>query len=477
MTENIAVCPDCQEELLKTKKRYVCDECDFTCLIDELETQAEPWNQVLYSDESLWLREVSSESPYLIAHEYSRLRTLLGEKKFFGLLLQIKDFVEVLLKLYVVLEVRKQDSKKLYIELLAKPLSLGDWERIARTSQLNLDKNSPINRILKFYSKNRITNWRNEKIGHGALSFDDDPEFIADIEEKIKSIHVLLNEIKSDLAGLNFQLETSQQLLSLNGDKHEHQALQGGIVCNSTSLSPLVLVQGSKIFLFDSFLSRARASMYVDYPTGSKIKINALEINKIFDSIEQEKLTSRLSEQPVDDSYLACEESALKQIDAKSDYVVPQLVVEALKEKFDSSAKGVFLIQMERGTGKTSFSRAIDDLDWGKINFGDSIQRAYYINDTYLSSVDAFVGDVRDTLRCDKAGAIAIKGKLPELRADSPTPAYDFALMLNQYREAHEKHFGNTKLVFVLDGIDELVSADNSIVDFIPDSDLLDDGV
>jgi len=477
MTESVVLCPDCQEELFKTKKRYVCDECDFTCLIDELETEIESWDKVLYLDDKLWLHEVCSESPYLIAHEYSRLRSLLGEKKFFGLLLQIKDFVEVLLKFHVVLEVKKQGSKGLYAELLAKPLSLGDWERIARTVSSKQEKSSPMNKILKFYSKNRITNWRNENIGHGALSFDSDPEFTKDISDKILAIHQLLVGIESNLSSLNFQFDSESQRKSLDGEEVNDIAEEGIIFCNDVSLSPLIILRDKKVFLFDSFLSRSRASMYVDYPSGSKIKINSLELNKVFDTLEYENMSLTLSDQSVEESYLACEESALKKIDSKNDYIVPTLVVSEIQKLFNQHEKGVFLLQMERGTGKTSFSRALDALDWGHIKFDDFTQRAYYINDTYLSTADAFVVEVKDSMRCDDAGRIAIKGKFPDLVKGSPTASYDFAQVLNKYREAYEKHFGCSKLLFVFDGIDELTSHDQDIADFIPNADLLDEGV
>ena len=36
-------------------------------------------------------------------------------------------------------------------------------------------------------------------------------------------------------------------------------------------------------------------------------------------------------------------------------------------------------------------------------------------------------------LRCDTNGQVAIKGRLPDLSADSPSPDYDFATLLNQY--------------------------------------------
>ena len=477
MSSDASICPDCQEELVKTKKRYVCDECDFTCLIDELEPPSAAWDEVLFADDNQWVNGVSSESPYIIAHEYSRLRVLLGEKKFFGLLLQIKDFVEVLLKMYVILEVKKQGASELYSELLAKPLSLGDWERIARSISTKLGKNSPVGQILKFYSKNKITNWRNEKIGHGALSFDDDPEFVADIEGKIKAINQLLGSIKEDLVTLQFSLESGQSSKSLNGTDINNLASEGEIVSALVSLAPLIIFKDQKVFLFDSFLTRSKVSMYVDYPTGKKIKINSIELNKIFDSMEQDKLVANFSGQSIDESYLACEESALKQIDSKSDYIIPKLVVTELEGQLEAFTKGVFLLQMERGTGKTSFSRALDDLDWGRIKFDDTVQRAYYINDTYLSGVDAFVVDARDSLRCDKNGRVAIKGKLPDLSADSPTPDYDFATMLNEYRKAHEKHFGYSKLLFVFDGIDELGTGEKSISDFIPSPELLDEGV
>lgn len=72
-------------------------------------------------------------------------------------------------------------------------------------------------------------------------------------------------------------------------------------------------------------------------------------------------------------------------------------------------------MQMERGTGKTTFCRALDEHSMHNIKLENVNVRAWYLNDSYASKPENFVNGVNDVFRCDREGRIVIKGMLPML--------------------------------------------------------------
>lgn len=121
-----------------------------------------------------------------------------------GALLQVKDLFEVLLKLPVIIAAvtlldrdRNQTENRILLALLEKLLSLGDWEAIARqvynqlefpTGTESIEEN--LKAVLDLFAKNNIVKWRNEVIGHGALSlneFDDVGQDLAKLLKVLKS--------------------------------------------------------------------------------------------------------------------------------------------------------------------------------------------------------------------------------------------------------------------------------------------------
>jgi hypothetical protein len=147
------------------------------------------------TSEELWNREIFETYPALVAHEYWRLYDLLSEKQIYGSLLQIKDLFEVILKLPVLAgaaslykKERTPEENRLLIALFGKSLSLGDWESIGNKlfKQIELPSTaskieSHLESVIELFKNLGIVKWRNDVIGHGALSLNEAHEIEEDI--------------------------------------------------------------------------------------------------------------------------------------------------------------------------------------------------------------------------------------------------------------------------------------------------------
>jgi hydrogenase maturation factor len=198
-------CPKCGSTLTKTKSKLVCENenCDY-----QEKVISKMWYEELAENSNIWCQEAYCNFPSVIAHEYKRYNDMLMKGEIYGAFLQIKDLYEVKLKFPILIksaeiyhkENRKDEENKILLSLLCKPLALGDWLSIGRTiCSINNSKDEKILEILKDvikrYEDEKIVNWRNDKIAHGALQFDIDDEFINDIKKKTEMVEGDLSRI------------------------------------------------------------------------------------------------------------------------------------------------------------------------------------------------------------------------------------------------------------------------------------------
>jgi hypothetical protein len=450
----------------------------------------------LSENEQLWFKPAFQTSTSVIAHEYARLYHLLQEEQSFGAMLQMKDLMEVLLKFPVLLCVshiyslrdRSSEETKVLVAMLEKALSLGDWERIAR-SLANLDSTHQtlkklLKRTLELYSKEQVVNWRNVNLGHGALSFDVDTEFRKDIKQKLKGlknyfkdtiewdkqIQLYLNQNGNEyrLSGEEamFHIEKDTADVSVRFPNH-----------HTVPLFPFILSNDHSIYFFDTYYSYKDKTMMLDYTKGKK-KIHP-QVNELIKGTRRQLDFTVSKGSTVDDPiYSMIEEEILHKIGEVKDFRSPDYLIDDLQAAMKNHSKGLFLIQMERGTGKTTFSRALDELSLNKYQkkLNCSV-RSYYINDSFSYKMNLFSERVHDILRKDKEGKTTIAG-VDGVPSNSEYKKKDFARMMNEFLRAHQAYLKRNKLLLVIDGIDEIPGQDKeSIFDFIPDETMLYDGV
>lgn len=106
------------------------------------------------------------------------------------------------------------------------------------------------------------------------------------------------------------------------------------------------------------------------------------------------------------------------------------------------------------------------------------LTRAYYINDSYASKLDNFTSTINDMFRVDKEGKILFRGNIPMISSESDGNSQELVKLLSFYREKYYNIYGTEKLLFVIDGIDEINKYDRkTIFDFIPKMDELENGI
>lgn len=447
----------------------------------------EQWTVALTEQEELWERRVFDEHSAIVAHEYDRIHQLLTQNQSYGVVLQIKDLFEVLLKWPVLITISRIFQKKEYapkeiqllVKILEKPLSLGDWESIARSIKTleNIPPNLQqlLEQTLTFFNKNGLVNWRNEKIGHGALAFDHNDEFREDIKQKLKIIKQFFCDTYPLAQSIEFHLKTDNEQHKLHGKDILQKLSQvdgelGITIENeSFSLSPFILKEGSEIYFFDTFYARKQKAAILDYTQGKK-SYNSDLSERLSNKQRELSFAMRSTGTINDQTYSLLEIALLDKLSEVDDYVSPDYLKNTVRDWLDHYEQGLFLMQMERGTGKTTFSRALDELSIHKYqkDFQNESMRAFYVNDSYSYSVDYFSQIVQDTLKKNEKGMPEIV-MMGQMTGKEENPAASFADMLGKFAEAHQRHFvSKEKLVLIIDGIDEIpAQSGKTMFDFI----------
>ena len=495
------VCPRCSSPLEEFRNKLVCtaDVCDFVITKTAYAARSSPWFQRLYEDESLWHKPAFEQAPAIIAHEYWRIHDLLRQEKPYGAFMQIKDTFEVLLKFPMLIaasilagqQTRSEADTELLSSLFQQKLALGHWETIARQVCKRQPAAVPAT-ILKLLhdvtKKCSIVNWRNDKIGHGALAFDADEQFQEDLADKLTVLrdhfqrcvglyaqctcYLLRNGQQQLLCGK----AAAQQLCPSNED-----ALVLRIGTADYPLSPFLLLHNQGIYFFDHYQIKPQNAAVLNYVTGHKAVVNHPEVTRLYDILSKTQIftqfTAERTEQ--DQVFLTQEARTLEQIARIDDFQRPEYLIEWLRHDILSThSKGIFLLQMERGAGKSTFVRGVDPRSIGKIKLRDMTVKAYYLNDAYFGKAGIFISEMDLLLRMGADGKPEIRGELPALSAASENKARDFAGMLNFYRNAYQAVRQQNKLLLVIDGLDEIPTTEtDSIFDFLPADTDLDEGV
>ncbi|WP_449536242.1 hypothetical protein [Ferdinandcohnia sp. Marseille-Q9671] len=484
-------CKKCNSECIEFKGRYICsnENCDFTVVISTL-TRSGPWFEQIVEDESLWVKSAFEVYPSIIAHEYWRIYQLLKEGHTYGAFLQLKDLFEVLIKfptLVAVSELNEKTEKtkkenEILADLLSKPLGLGDWERIASALVKHTSVNQKVKKwltsCLTLFKDHSITNWRNDNLGHGALFFDHDPQFKKDFSKRIAIVKQHFDEHDKLYRDIHFYATINGTDQVLRGREHASnlysKKIDLYIVLEDVrvSLFPFVILDKQGIYFFDSYFSKKNKTATLNYPEGIKDDLNRtvhMELYRIYSSLTHYTHSFESTFSVEDETYSRKQADILNKLQEVDDFQSPAHLKKWVEQITFTYDKGIFLLQMERGTGKTTFARALDELSLHKIKIDDFSIRSYYINDSFLHESKNFTIRVNDLLRKDRKGQIEIEG-IQAITGNEENVKRAFAAFLEKYQRAHKNHFNRDHLLLILDGLDEIPSNDGtSIFDFIPD--------
>ena len=495
-------CPRCGMDMTKGKFKWICEYCDYKQDFRNNDMVNLP------EDISDLFFEPAIKSYYpLLAHEYNVLKKFVDNNNYFAALLEYKDVVEILLKFPVLLAINilwhkdenmytAADKQNMSFLLEKFPsLSLGDWQRLCGNFR---NKNDSLGMLLEeiytFYQEHKIVNWRNKTIGHGALQsdLDSDKEFQKDFKQKLKALKKHFED--------NFDNYLMIKVCCADGSKL-HGTEDEGFLDENIQVyigeelignpSPFILVKvierANEIKrltdLFDSYSYKKNEVYVLNYVKYGKTKHIgniadefALRSRKILTDEQLAQASLKLTNELL---YQDDIETFLNMADDKI-FEPPNYILKNIKKYMsDHPEGGVMFLQMDRGMGKTTLVRAIDQLAMYKERIdelNDTIVRAFYINNKFAYKIEDFSNDVLFSLSMDHRGSkkqfrLGISPSFADKNKEEM--AEYFSQFLIKVREKYLKPpFEFKKLLFIIDGLDEIRLNENSesgtIFDCIP---------
>lgn len=498
-------CPNCNKMLHCINNKLVCEtkDCTFQCSIDSYEITILPWNIQKCKDSSLWNSEAFTEYPFIISKEYDRLHYLLEQNKLYGVMFQIKDLFEVVLKFAIIIKMsivcndkkRENDTNEIISKFFEKALTLGDWQNIANLFvKLENNTNCSINNILKdlvsIYEKNKIVKWRNDNIGHGALVFDDTKEFKCELEKMIKLVKSHFDKCNNDYIKLKFtyenENENEKKSILLKGCNLDAESLksEGKLFfyneATKCEIKDFMKVEKNGVYFFDSYFIRKKEIKMLDYVNAKQLIIKSRYMEELYRDVSKniaigENLNSNFN----DDTYFASEEEVIDLIDRSEEIIEPKYLKDWLEKRLEKDSKGLYLMQMEEGMGKTTFARMLDPHSKKKIKFADVTIRNYYINNVYSHKVDIFKNNIIEELILNDDMTDSIKGNISRFTNDEAiSQKKQFSNIIEAFRKIYQKKYNKKKLLIIIDGVDEIPNMENkNILDFIPNYEELQENV
>ncbi|SHF13106.1 hypothetical protein [Schwartzia succinivorans] len=481
--------------------------------------------QAIGEDDKFWNAKVLSDFPTVIAVEYVELRKLFQQKNTYGAMLKIKDIYELMLRYPLVLALSYLDSSAdgniaaddVYIKAMRdlfdgkNGLTLGSWVKFTRDHFLKNEQlpeclknvlKTTVETLYKQTNKHDFVNWRNEKIGHGALKAEYDLEFCNEIifyAEKInngKFVDGLSEQYKNAKLYIDNTLMRGVEKLDKleNGGELKLELTESDYFKKDDEIR-YIYIRDRHLFLFDHFLRKDAHKeqrikcldyLHADYHDEKSEYFERLR-NQIADRNEKIRYTqvSMGDEIPQNRELSDLVNNFNKEME--KDYVEPEYINNWVKSWFvgDSVKSGCFALIMERGMGKSAFSAKLDQRYSDSVRLDKDCSLDNYVIRTYHCSRqnlftaddfiiqinemfreqkqakdDSYLKDVYDYLLCSEDIEMGEKNKIAEL--------------LRYYQEEYAKR-DKDKLLLIIDGLDEI--KDFRIFDVFPTEEELSDGV
>ena len=456
--------------------------------------KSHPWLKKLALDETKWFTPAFSEFPSVIAHEYHRMLEMCHAEEPFGLLLQTKDLLECALKYQVLCicawakETSVPDFEgNVAIEITTESLSLGAWKTFAGKirdffNKSNFELPQPMKNgletLLSFYEDYGIVTWRNEKIGHGALGFTEDDDFRSDICQKLLDIKTLFQKLFIDIKNQVICLEGKALFGYHNARDLEPKEGRLSIDCTGTvfCVEPYMILRNGNIFFFDN-QKRSVTSQMQCYPNGRRINESNEYFRNLRRLLDKKGIDGKTG---IDSEYMTnLEEEYLQHLTLEDHFVDPTFITDWLKKCLLQHDKGVFLLKMCRGTGKSTYTEKLNGLNKKPLVLANDLEvRTYHIQRSQELSASMFENFVENRwAQCyDNRRGWGTPPRMISYRLEEHmSPNQALAKFLEEAWSFYQKRHGRKRILFVLDGLDEI--NDDDIWSYIPAPDLLAKGV
>ena len=396
------------------------------------------------------LKPIPSTLPLPIREEWDRLQKLQNDN--YGLVFAVRDSYETVLKiilLSICYLLKENDDDRFCRTLFEKQMAFGDWvnELPSTLKKSNLVMQNPVlhkylKKLVAFYNKSGIVKWRNNFIGHGLMSNAEDQSFFDEAGQMLDQLADFLNPdtTPAEISQLDF----------------DH-------------LEPFMFREEGHFYLYES-VSAAGLIFYTDHADRKRI-----DKESDYFTEKRKKYTVSLNVMRKDgldkDIYLASEDAAIDGFYLTSFYKKPDYMKKWADKILSENDRGVFLMKGGRGTGKSSFVLACDELNQHgdqkirlKVEGEPVTVRAYCCNRIDVSGINDFVPYIQEMLKTTAEGEQfrSRQGSIPE--DDAPLEK-----ILAFYQEQYENTFGCEKLLLFIDGVDELTEKGQDILLELPD--------
>ncbi|MCM3690947.1 hypothetical protein [Neobacillus niacini] len=418
-------------------------------------------------DSSLWysLAFNSSFVPEFYSHEYRRIHELLATKQPYGALLQIKDFYEILLKFPILATVSfwlsrgsydklTKPYKETIFKILSEKLTLGKWLGIARDileiqKMYTLDEheiklNTILQAVYDLYEEQNIVKWRNQYIGHGALGNFEDESFQQTLKKQLTHIKKHLSDpvIQTLYPLLNIYCKEGNWKISI----HDYIFF----------LNPFMYIENEDVLLFEGYDEASAFVEYLNYKRGKKNTIHQESMKAIFNDLVQ----SQQHLMPMQDLDFAYKEDvrAFENQLTFLDYIEPSYLTSWITKVTKEQPSGFLYLVMEEGMGKTTLVQAMDELKLNKWKHPNIMCRAVYCNKYFINQIQTLKEDIITCLsKVVINGTTKTMNSYFSFNANHTLDPQEFYGVLTDCFSRLKSEIGKEKLLFVLDGLDELL--------------------
>lgn len=425
--------------------------------------------------------------PNSIILQYSQLQKVAEDENLYGVMLQTKDLFEEIIKLPTImslivldnLEDAMSNEKSISVtqKLLSQPMTMGAWYSLALhivKKQKELSIPLSLATILKKTTMlfqqpitdgfSDIINWRNNSIGHGSLRFSESDSY----KEEIESIFHLLSEYADGKS--KYSVNNLYDNIVLKLDVSDEHLLIDGIVYRFKNFA----AQTDAItYLFDSYYPYKRMTKFRS-ESGSQFSKRM----QYFDDLFQVCFRQSNSIEKIRADFISREnDMLLEYLNNPETYIKPRYIVEELESALDELGKGVILVRMERGMGKTAFASRLDGLFTSRKEclISNAVVRCYHVSNCDLKGTEDYYHSFNYTFKHSYSPLEDIRESGIEsidIKRSSSTIKADIAHALRKYHEWYKRDY----TAFVIDGIDELSCNSKEILLTIPNADQLTEG-
>lgn len=401
---------------------------------------------------------------------------------------------EYLVKYFVLLEIacvfdQKKIGKNQKNEIQAffrkGNRTFGDWYAIIKNNKLGLKgRVCAADQLIDFFDQTKMVSKRN-RINHMLV--------IAECWTK-EDIEILKNIIEVFCEALE-KINACEMRLNLNETERVYVQIKSKDVC----LSPWVIEKNQKVYLFEGTWDSPK---YSDgYPIMSGIFCEKREEAVLTEQLEQEIILAgcRTDSGYDDNSQVVMGTAAYSKIytDAEIEqklrtqhknqiYFENKTITKWYRNSLRKK-KGLFLLRMARGLGKTAFvasqdpklkepskKREEENLDQ------EALVCCYYCNKQQYSGVEDFIDFCNNEIKDVRINMI----RNPQIDIAQKNGEKNLGELLNKIKIERQKRNRNGKIIVFIDGVDEIVSSKTTnnkegktIWDFLPTEEELQDGI